>query len=259
MPVTFESVLQGEEYDRPTLASLWGYQSWNALGRGIVTPANEKTIVLFVTKEKQETLTQYEDHFDGDTLHMEGETNHSHDDRLVNAERIGDQIHLFYRERHHSSFTYFGEVWLVHSSIHQDKPCRFVFSTIRSTVLALRDSATESSSPDQDVFTPDHEGRKRLVQHIVYERSPRNRARAIKLHGTCCKCCGFDFDQVYGSEFAKSYIEIHHTRSITQIDGPVDPATDLAPLCSNCHSMVHRKRGEILPIEELRASIQRNR
>lgn len=138
------------------LASLWGYQSWNALGRGIVTPANQKIIILFVTKEKQESLTQYEDHFDGDILHMEGETNHSHDERLVNAESSGDQIHLFFRDRHHSPFTYFGEVWLAHSTIHQDRPSRFVFSTIRSTVLALRDSVTESNSPDQDVFRPDH-------------------------------------------------------------------------------------------------------
>jgi 5-methylcytosine-specific restriction protein A len=259
MPITFDSVLQGEQYDRPTLAALWGYQSWNALGRGIVTPANQKTIILFVTKEKQESLIQYEDHFDGDILYMEGETNHSHDDRLVNAEQNDDKVHLFYRDRHHSSFTYFGEVWLTHSIIHQDKPSRFVFLTIRSTVIALRDSATESSSPIQDDFTPDHEGQKRWVQHITYERSPRNRARAIELQGTSCNCCGFDFDKFYGSELAKSYIEIHHTRSITQIKGPVDPATDLAPLCSNCHSMVHRNRGKVLPIEELKAIIHRNR
>jgi len=257
MPVNFGSIFHGEEYDRPTLASIWGYKSWNALGRGVFTPSGEKTIVLFVTKEKQESLTQYDDHFDGDLLYMEGETNHSHDQRLVNAEQSGDQINLFYRDHHHSPFTYFGEVWLAHSTLHQDRPSRFVFSTMRSTILTLRDLSTDSSSWNQDAFTPDHEGRKRLVVHITYERSPRNRAKAIEIHGTACMCCGFDFDRFYGSELAKSYIEIHHTRSITQIDGPVDPRTDLVPLCSNCHRMVHRKRGEILSVDELRKTIQR--
>src|SRR5262249_60479330 len=47
--------------------------------------------------------------------------------------------------------------------------------------------------------------------------------------------------------------------AIAQTDGVVNPATDLVPLCSNCHSMVHRKRGEILPVERLRKIIsQRN-
>ena len=42
------------------------------------------------------------------------------------------------------------------------------------------------------------EGRKWIVQHVSYERSRKNRVLAIKIHGTACQVCGFDFDEVYG-------------------------------------------------------------
>ncbi|ETZ21794.1 hypothetical protein N824_26520 [Pedobacter sp. V48] len=52
--VDFRNVVVGDSYDRPTLAQLWGYQSHQAISRGVVTPVNSKTIVLFVTKDKQQ-------------------------------------------------------------------------------------------------------------------------------------------------------------------------------------------------------------
>src|SRR5215216_2564896 len=36
---------------------------------------------------------------------------------------------------------------------------------------------------------PDTEGRKRLVQHVAYERSSKNRRIAIRIHGTTCAVC----------------------------------------------------------------------
>lgn len=38
----------------------------------------------------------------------------------------------------------------------------------------------------------------------------------------------------------------------------VDPTTDLVPLCSNCHKMVHRKKEQPLTIEELKQTIKHN-
>ena len=102
-------------------------------------------------------------------------------------------------------------------------------------------------------YIADEEGRKSLRLHVQYERSQRNRARAIEVHGTTCMACGFNFDAVYGEAHAAGYIEIHHVRSITEQGGlPVDPEADLVPLCSNCHSMAHRRTGVVLSVEELR-------
>jgi 5-methylcytosine-specific restriction endonuclease McrA len=103
---------------------------------------------------------------------------------------------------------------------------------------------------------PDVEGRRRIAQHVRYERSPRNRRRAIEIHGTVCKVCTFDFDEVYGSDYAESYIEIHHLRPLSEYEGEVDPAKDLVPLCANCHRMAHRRRTSVTPIEELKHLLQ---
>jgi len=103
---------------------------------------------------------------------------------------------------------------------------------------------------------PDSEGRKRIVQHVSYERSRKNREMAIKIHGTMCQVCGFDFDEVYGRDYADSYIEIHHVRPLSEHEGEVDPTKDLVPLCANCHRMAHRRRTTVTSIEELRALIE---
>jgi putative restriction endonuclease len=127
VPLSFDTLRVGHAYDRPTLAKLWGYKSWSAIGKGVVTPARENVIVLFITKEKQQTLPQYQDTLDGGTLRMEGEDRHRSDERLINAANNGDDVHLFYRERHHAPFTYEGRVVLEDHQRRGEKPSRFVF------------------------------------------------------------------------------------------------------------------------------------
>ena len=101
-------------------------------------------------------------------------------------------------------------------------------------------------------FVPDAEGRQKITQSIQYERSRKNRRHAIEHHGNKCIVCGFDFDAFYGADHAKGFIEVHHTRSVADIEGKLlNVDTDLAPVCSNCHSMLHRRRGAITSIEDL--------
>jgi hypothetical protein len=51
----------GKRYDRQVLARLWGLAGFEAISRGVYTPAGQKLIILFVTREKQDCLTQYRD------------------------------------------------------------------------------------------------------------------------------------------------------------------------------------------------------
>jgi putative restriction endonuclease len=37
----------------------------------------------------------------------------------------------------------------------------------------------------------------------------------------------------------------------------VDPGTDLVPLCANCHTIAHRRRGTVTSIEELKELIEK--
>jgi 5-methylcytosine-specific restriction enzyme A len=109
-------------------------------------------------------------------------------------------------------------------------------------------------------FIPDAEGRKLITQHVSYERSARNRQRALEIHGTKCRVCCFDFDAFYGPSLSRGYIEIHHIKSITRVHGGViSPVKDLVPLCANCHTMAHREPGKIVSIKKLRAIVSANR
>jgi hypothetical protein len=126
MPVDFQKVNINSEWDRRELAKLWGYRSFHALGRGIFTPSSDSKIVLFVTEEKQQSATQYQDTLNGDVLHWEGASGHQNDQRIAEAKENGDKIHVFYRKRHHQPFTYLGQVEVVHATILNDKPSSFV-------------------------------------------------------------------------------------------------------------------------------------
>ena len=104
------------------------------------------------------------------------------------------------------------------------------------------------------------EGREIVRRSKTYERNPRNRAAAIRVHGTNCAGCGFNFDDFYGAEWACSYIEIHHLNPLSNRgEQIINPETDLRPLCANCHSMVHRISGKVLTIEELQGLIHQAR
>ena len=71
--------------------------------------------------------------------------------------------------------------------------------------------------------------------------------------------CGFNFKDFYG-ERGSDYIEVHHILPLSQRNEEVtiDPSTDLVVLCANCHRMIHRKRNEILSLEELKTLIREN-
>jgi 5-methylcytosine-specific restriction enzyme A len=114
--------------------------------------------------------------------------------------------------------------------------------------------------PLEPVQTPsggEAEGGGEQVLITRYERSQINRAACIEIHGTKCKVCGFDFGETYGV-IGEGFIEVHHLEPVSGIEAGtiVDPATDLAPVCPNCHAMLH-KRKPPYSIDELRSMLHR--
>ena len=103
------------------------------------------------------------------------------------------------------------------------------------------------------------EGKRIVYFTSRYERDSKNRREAIKIHGLRCKVCGFDFQEKYG-DLGQGFIEIHHIKPLSSIGEAVkiNPETDLRPVCSNCHQMIHRRKGKIYSIEELKVIVQEN-
>jgi putative restriction endonuclease len=127
----FKSLIVGKEYDRPYLAKLWGYESYEAISRGVITPKGDNRIVFFITKEKQEHLTQYVDHIEQDILFWEGEEKHGSDKRITEKR---DTIYVFFRERHHTPFVYQGRAILLGQRLQIDRPSQFTFQLIDQKV-----------------------------------------------------------------------------------------------------------------------------
>lgn len=86
----------------------------------------------------------------------------------------------------------------------------------------------------------------------VRERSKKLRDKAIehfKEDSGSIKCCicGYEFADHFG-EFGCGYIEIHHKKPVYQyeendVDKVLSSALDnLAPVCGNCHRMLHHKK-----------------
>ena len=122
----------------------------------------------------------------------------------------------------------------------------------------LPDTVTDDNDPlSSTVIVGSKEGK--VTYHYVtkYERSSKNRAAAIHIHGYRCMACGFEFEKVYG-ELGRDYIEVHHTKPLHSLteEIQIDPREDLICLCANCHRMIHKKRGSVLSLDELKQMIK---
>lgn len=130
------------------------------------------------------------------------------------------------------------------------------FSRIRPQEIPDPDIELDISDEEIDDL---REGEERDSVSKRFERSRKARKKCIELYGCKCFVCGFDFEAVYG-ELGKDYIEVHHVWPVSKrrSEYKVNVASDLRPLCSNCHSMVHRKRENVLDVENLRSLLKRN-
>jgi len=115
------------------------------------------------------------------------------------------------------------------------------------------DAGGGESSPPSDFGLKLVEGAKKVVTVNYYERNPKARKKCIEYHGTSCAVCGFSFAKTYG-EIGNGFVHVHHLSPIGDMKGEyqLDPIKDLRPVCSNCHSILHRKKPPF-SIEELKA------
>lgn len=173
--IDFSTLMIGQQYSRPTLSEIWGYKSYNAISRGVFSPKGENVLIFFVTKEKQQALTQYEDRIDADVLFWEGEIGHGSDQRIISGRDI---IHIFYRERHHSDFIYEGRAMLQSYSLYSDRPSKFRFGLIDRKIEIL-DMVAEI---EQSYGIPETE---KLALTASRRGQGLYRDRALELWKTC--------------------------------------------------------------------------
>jgi len=111
--------------------------------------------------------------------------------------------------------------------------------------------------PNEESFK---EGKLQLRLHLRKERN-----RSLVIHAkeiwnreqkgrVRCSICSFLFPETYG-KVGEGYIEAHHTLPIASLAPDTNVRKDdLVPVCSNCHSMLHRRR-PWLTVEQLRTIV----
>ena len=152
--------------------------------------------------------------------------------------------------------------------VQENKP---VFEAMRFQGFRRRDIQREIERDDPDVI---------IEEGAMETRTTRQRERSQKLRDAAmrtfqqrgdgrllCEACRFDFQRKYG-EHGRGFIEIHHKQPVHEMEMAGSRARleealrRVSPVCSNCHRMIHRKRGEMLSInrlkEVIRASQQRS-
>jgi hypothetical protein len=108
------------------------------------------------------------------------------------------------------------------------------------------------------------EGRPNLKLHLQKERNRELTKRAkdkwsLEQNGNIrCSACSFSFLDTYG-EIGRNFIEAHHVQPISSLTSDtVVYLSDLAPVCSNCHRILHRHR-PLITISQLRDLLARQR
>ncbi len=107
------------------------------------------------------------------------------------------------------------------------------------------------------------EGKEKFRLHRDKERNP-NLVRQAKENWIVssnselsCDVCNFSFKNKYG-ELGIGFIEAHHKVPISLLrTDTVVKISDLAPVCSNCHSMLHRYHNRDLTIEDLKKIVNK--
>ena len=118
--------------------------------------------------------------------------------------------------------------------------------TILHTPVRISFGENEMISSDvvatQDEITEFKEGKRVLSFVNRFERSLKARKKCVEKFGAICFVCKFDFSKEYGT-IGIGFIEVHHLKELSSIrkEYTIDSELDLRPVCSNCHSMLHRR------------------
>jgi 5-methylcytosine-specific restriction enzyme A len=84
------------------------------------------------------------------------------------------------------------------------------------------------------------EGAVQQVTVNKYERDGAARDACIAKHGKRCAVCDMSFGERYG-EIGKDFIYVHHKKPLAtrRQEYEFKATVDLAPVCPNCHAMLH--------------------
>lgn len=138
-----------------------------------------------------------------------------------------------------------------------DAYIRFYAKKLGIDLSTVTDTTPESDQETEEDERQRFEGRLTEAKVLRRQRNRAARQKCLEDSGYTCYVCGFNFERTYG-EIGKEFLEVHHTKPLATYDDehPI-PLSELCALCSNCHSMIHRKR-KVMDVEELKRLYKEN-
>jgi len=144
----------------------------------------------------------------------------------------------------------------------------FSYTDIVNSLKTITSEENKKSIQSFDENIIIQEGKKIIVEKELYTRSKQLRDYSLEYYknhgGLNCSCCNFNFSNFYGMEVGDGFIELHHKKPIFQYQDDdlnqtiKDAVSNITPLCSNCHRMIHRNRKQPLQINFLISQIKNN-
>ena len=109
-----ERLTIGEVYSRKSLAVIFRFNDTTPLTTGVFKSKRFPSVWLFVTRRKAANQTKYVDFLSGDTLHWQGQASGKSDLLIIEHQKRGLELLLFYRDEPKqyadSGFRYLGPV-----------------------------------------------------------------------------------------------------------------------------------------------------
>lgn len=226
------------------------------INNGVFKPSTHQSIWLFVTEQKTIDRPQLKDLLQGNTLYWDGQPMGRTDKAIIDHQLHQNELLVFYRKHTRefpgAGFRYKGRFqYKSHTGSH---PTHFILQKI-TPLLEIVERDLRALHIEESYF----EGKR--TSHLVskHERNPKLREATVRLQGTRCQVCDFSFAEAYGSH-GEGFIEVHHLHPISLYPDEmhVNPSTDMAVVCANCHRMLHRNPDQPLSIDELKKIMTAN-
>lgn len=253
MIITSNLLVVGQLYTREQLMQVFSISD-ATIRTGIFRPKNHNSVWVFITEKKTADQTPYADVLVGDLLQWDGQVKGRRDYLVRDHKSLGLEVLVFYRREKYehpgAAFRYEGPFeYVSHSGAF---PVHYVLCRLNTSTpveSALTESATSTVS---GADTGGREGN-RYWSATALETDSNLKQQVVSAHGARCCVCGFSFEETYGS-IGEGFAVVHLRRRVQPDANPneIDPVKDAVVVCANCHAMIHKFPGEVIPVEELR-------
>lgn len=197
--------------------------------------------------EKLPDYLQPERHFSERDMRQTGTT-----DWVLKVALKKDEFNKPLYEEYYGEYSYYG----MFDPIESGQETNLMTVVQRATaffkdVIRRQQLESEHDIDDSKDYTK-AENRRLVRQHLSRERSSALAEERKIRDGYRCLVCQMSFKEVYG-EIGECFAEAHHVVPLSRLETIVKSSLkDLITVCSNCHRMLHRMKGEAGDVEQLK-------